>query len=413
MRLDPVRHSWMRATETRAVMEALTAAGAEARFVGGAVRNALLHCEVGDIDIATPLVPDEVMRRLSLARITALPTGIEHGTITAIVNGKSFEITTLRRDVTTDGRRAVVAFSTDWAEDAARRDFTINALYVSWDGELFDYTGGVPDLEAGRIRFIGVPSERIREDYLRILRLFRFHAWYGRGEIDSDAISAAKAERSGLRGLSGERVQKEFLRLLEAENPLPSLRAMAADAILAEILPAGANFERLSRLVGIDSGNFFEPDSVLRLAALLSSDPADVATVAVRFKLSNQDRDRLLDLAEAREPLSAYLGVREVRRLLYRWGTQAFRDRVLMDWSSDRQTSNAIAWRALLALADAWIRPKFPLSGVDVMAAGVSEGPIVGRVLSELEEWWIANDFPTDQPSLSEKLKAAARTYAP
>ena len=412
MRLDPDRHSWMRAKETRAVMEALTAADAEARFVGGAVRNALLHCEVGDIDIATPLVPDEVMRRLSLARITALPTGIGHGTITAIVDGKSFEITTLRRDVTTDGRRAIVAFSTDWAEDAARRDFTINALYVSRDGELFDYTGGVPDLEAGRIRFIGVPSERIREDYLRILRLFRFHAWYGRGEIDMDAISAARAERVGLRGLSGERIRKEFLRLLAAENPLPSLRAMAAATILAEILPAGANFERLSHLVGIDSGNFFEPDAVLRLAALLSPDPADVATVAERFKLSNQDRDRLLDLAEAREPLSAYLGIREVRRLLYRWGTQAFRDRVLIDWSSDQQTSNAIAWRALLALADAWIRPKFPFSGVDVMAAGVPEGPIVGRVLNELEEWWVANDFPTDQPLLSEKLKAVARTYA-
>lgn len=392
-------------------MDALSGSGGESRFVGGAVRDALLDRPVIDIDIATTLVPDEVMRQLSLAHITALPTGIEHGTVTAIVDGKVFEITTLRRDVATDGRHATVAFSTNWAEDAARRDFTINGLYASRDGEIFDYADGAGDLESGRVRFVGDPAQRIREDYLRILRLFRFHAWYGRGEVDPDALSAAVAARAGLQRLSGERIQKEFLRLLEAENPLVSLRTMAATGILAEIVPTSADLERIARLVAIDSANFFPPDPVFRLAALLPADIAVVEELAGRLKLSNRNRDRLLDMAELREPLLPQLGVREVRRLLYRWGAVQFRDRVLMDWSADPETSNVVAWRALLALADAWVRPQFPWSGREVMEAGVAEGPMVGRVLNELEEWWIASDFPTDRSSLTERLRAVANKY--
>lgn len=412
MRLDPARESWMRAKETRAVMQALTVAGAQARFVGGAVRNALLRSDVEDIDIATPLVPDEVMRRLSSAHINALPTGIEHGTVTAVVEGKPFEITTLRRDVATDGRRATVAFSDDWAEDAARRDFTINALYASLDGEVFDYTGGLGDLGARRVRFIGSPAERIREDYLRILRLFRFHAWYGKGEIDAQALAAAAAARANLQRLSGERIRKELLRLVEAEDPLLSLRRMAETGILAELVPAGANLDRLGHLVAIDSGNFFVPDPVLRLAALLPSDVGAVAAVGERLRLSNQDRDRLLVLAERHKTLSPRMAVRKARALLYRFGKETFRDRVLLDWSEDSERSNAVAWRALLAVADAWERPHFPLSGRDVMAAGVPEGPQVGRVLAEMEEWWIESDFTDDTSALAEKLEAAARSPA-
>src|SRR5437763_1428806 len=232
-KLDPAREPWMRTKEVCAVMEALTADGAAARFVGGAVRNALLDRAVGDIDIATPLVPDEVTRRLTRARIAALPTGIEHGTVTAAVNGRAFEVTTLRRDVSTDGRRAVVAFSEDWEEDAARRDFTINALYASFDGELFDYNSGIPDLAAGRIRFIGDPVQRIREDFLRILRLFRFHAWYGKGELDEHALYAAAAEREGMRILSGERIRNELFRLLQSDNPIPVLQVMQQHKILS------------------------------------------------------------------------------------------------------------------------------------------------------------------------------------
>ncbi|HSZ74578.1 MAG TPA: CCA tRNA nucleotidyltransferase [Rhizomicrobium sp.] len=399
--------SWMNAPETRAVMEAL----GEARFVGGAVRNALLGREVDDVDIATPLTPDEVTARLQKAGLGAVPTGIEHGTVTAIANSKPFEVTTLRRDVATDGRHATVAFTRDWREDASRRDFTMNALYTSADGEVFDYFGGIEDLHAGRVRFVGDPSTRIREDYLRILRLFRFHAWYGKGEIDSDGLRAAANEKVGLAQLSGERLQKETLKLLAADDPMSVLRAMAASTILSEILPGALNVARLEHLVANDTNNFFAPDALLRLAALMS-DAETARAIGDRFKFSNADRTRLEDLAGAREKIVSYLSIREVRKLLYRLGAKRFRDRVSLRWAEDAKASNAIQWRALLALADTWEAPRFPLTGRDVMAAGVPEGPLVGRILSEVEDWWIDSDFIEDEFSLAERLKAVVQATA-
>jgi poly(A) polymerase len=408
LRLDPKQHPWITAPETRAVIAAL---GEEnARFVGGAVRNALLGREVVDIDIATLLKPDQVIRRLEGAGIKAVPTGIDHGTITAVVNGKPFEVTTLRRDVETDGRHAVVAFSQDWAEDAKRRDFTMNALYASADGEVLDMVGGVDDLKMGRVRFVGDPVTRIREDYLRILRLLRFHAWYGKGEIDSEGLRAAASEKAGLKDLSGERIQREMLRLLEADDPMPSLRAMAATGILGEVLPAILNLPRLERLVAIDTDNFFAPDAILRLAALLS--PSDVRIVADKLRLSNQRRDRLTDLCCAQEKIVSYLSIKEVRKLLYLLGPARFRDRAFLKWAEDLKASNAIQWRALLALADSWQRPRFPLTGENVKAAGVPEGPLIGRILSEVEEWWIDSDFIDDEFSLAERLKAVVQATA-
>jgi poly(A) polymerase len=410
-RLEPAHEPWMRTNEVCAVMEALTGMGGEARFVGGAVRNALLDRAIDDIDIATPLLPDEVTRRLQRAKIAALPTGVEHGTVTAVLNGRVLEVTTLRRDVSTDGRRAVVSFSDNWEEDAARRDFTINALYASFDGKLFDYNGGLADLASGRIRFIGDPVQRIREDYLRILRLFRFHAWYGRGDIDGAALAAAAAEREGMRILSGERIHKELLRLLEAENPIPVLHAMKQQKILEEILRGDADLDQLERLVGIDNDNFFRPDPLLRLAIVASirGDPARVQTMTERLKLSNEERDRLLALAITDVRPNPYLPVRDVRQILYRMGKARFRDRVMLAWAGDAKQSNTIAWRALLALTDAWERPRFPLTGREVMAAGVPEGPLVGRVLSEVENWWVEHDFTEDARSLDERLKIAVQ----
>jgi len=396
----------MTAPETRAVMSAL----GEARFVGGAVRNTLLGRAVEDIDIATPLPPAEVVKRLEAAGIKAVPTGIDHGTITAVARGKPFEVTTLRRDVETDGRHAVVAFSTDWAEDAKRRDFTMNALYASADGDVLDTVGGVDDLKAGRVRFVGDPATRIREDYLRILRLFRFHAWYGKGEVDSDGLRAAASENAGLKSLSGERVQKEMLRLLEAPDPMPSLRAMAATRILGGVLPGALDLPRLERLVAIDTDNFFAPDGVLRLAALLSR--SEARTVADKLRLSNQQRDRLTDICGAQEKIVSYLSIKEVRKLLYLLGAARFKDRVFLKWAEDSRASNAIQWRALLALADSWQRPRFPLTGQNVMAAGVPEGPLVGRILGEVEEWWIDSDFIADEFSLAERLKAVVQATA-
>jgi poly(A) polymerase len=412
MKLDPSRETWMTAPETRAVLDALQAEGGEARFVGGVVRNALMHRAVTDIDIATPLWPDDVTRLLRDARLGAVPTGIEHGTVTAIAAGKPFEITTLRRDVTTDGRRATVAFTDNWKEDASRRDFTMNALYASPDGTVFDYFGGLADIEASRVRFVGDPTTRIREDYLRILRLFRFHAWYGRGDLDADALRAAAAEKSGLARLSGERIQKELLKLLDAENPTPVLRTMAATGILPELLPGALNLPQLEKLIEIDRSNFFAADAMLRLAAMLPSDPQVAEAVADRLRLSNADRERLTDLAGDTEKIVSYLSIREVRKLLYRLGPQRFRDRVRLRWAEDPKESNAIQWRALLALADAWQRPVFPLSGKDVMAAGVVQGPLIGRILGEVEEWWIDSDFTEDEFSLAERLKAIVQAIA-
>ncbi len=407
--LDPKRHPWMTAAETRAVLDAL---GGEGRFVGGAVRNALLGQPVADIDIATPLLPDDVTKRLAKAGLGAVPTGIEHGTVTAIADGKPYEVTTLRRDVSTDGRRATVAFTTDWAEDAQRRDFTMNALYASADGDILDTVGGVADLEAGRVRFVGDPATRIREDYLRILRLFRFHAWYGKGEMDSAALHAAAAEKAGLAQLSGERVQKELLRLLEADEPAAVLRLMAASGILGEVLPGALDIARLERLAAVDAGAFFAPDPVLRLAALLPADPAAVEAVAKKLKLSNKDAGRLDDIAGATEKIVSYLSVKEMRKLLYRIGPARFKDRVFLKWAEDRKESNAVQWRMLLAVADAWERPKFPLSGREVMLAGVPEGPLIGRILQEVEDWWVDADFIEDEFSLAERLKAVVQATA-
>ncbi|MBV9063522.1 MAG: CCA tRNA nucleotidyltransferase [Alphaproteobacteria bacterium] len=352
------------------------------------------------------------MQRLEAAGIGAVPTGIEHGTVTAIANGKTFEITTLRRDVSTDGRRATVDFGTEWKEDAARRDFTMNALYATLEGEVFDYFGGLADLQAGRVRFVGDPATRICEDYLRILRLFRFHAWYGRGEIDAAALQAAAAQKSGLAILSGERIQKEMLKVLEAENPSPVLRIMAAAGILVEIMAGDPNLRRLENLVQIDRENFFDPDSLLRLAAMLSEDREVTATFSDRLKLSNAARERLRDLASPEQKIVSYLSIREVRKLLYRLGTQRFKDCARLRWAEDPKHSNAVQWRALLAMADAWQRPVFPITGGDVMAAGVAQGPLVGRILAEVEEWWIDSDFTEDEFSLAERLKAVVQAIA-
>lgn len=389
-------------------MEALSANGGAARFVGGCVRNALLGAPVEDIDIATPLTPDEVTRRLLAAGMQAVPTGIEHGTITAVTNKKPFEITTLRRDVSTDGRRATVAFSTDWAEDAQRRDFTMNALYADQAGQVFDLIGGIADLQARRVRFIGDASRRIAEDFLRILRLFRFHAWYGKGEIDADGLTACAAARAQIKTLSGERIQKEMLKLMGAEHPIPVLRAMAASGVLGEVLPGELKFARFQRLCEIDADTFFAADGLLRLGALLGDGP-QASEIAARWRLSNDDRDRLSGMLGEPTKIVPYLSILEVRRALYRFGVPRFKDWVRLRWAEDPKASNVYQWRALLALAESWVRPVLPVTGANVLAAGVPHGPLVGKVLAEVEAWWIDADFTDDPFSLAERLKAVVQ----
>jgi poly(A) polymerase len=406
---------WMTAPATRAVIDALEAAGGpgSARFVGGCVRDAILKRPIGDIDIATPLTPDVVTKALTDSGLKAVPTGIEHGTVTAIADHKPFEITTLRRDVETDGRRAVVAFTNDWAEDAARRDFRLNALYLEPNGRLHDPTGGgIADARAGRIVFVGDAETRIREDYLRILRFFRFYAWFGKGEADAEGLKACAALKDGVKTLSGERVSKELLKLLAAEDPRASVRLMASSGVLSALLPEAGPLARFDNLVEIETGMLFEEDAELRLAALLPDDRNAVTGAARRLRLSNALRDRLIAACSDDLRLTSFMSPREMRRAIYRLGAETFKDRIKLAWAASERTATYVQWRMLYAYADAWTPPPFPLDGAEIMAAGVPEGPLIGQVRREVEDWWIDLDFTDDKMAVLERLKAVAQGLA-
>ena len=373
---------WMRDATTRRVMRVLMASDAEPRFVGGAVRDALLGRLPREIDIATPLAPDAVMRRLSAAGIRAVPTGIAHGTVTAATPKRLFEITTLRRDVETDGRHAKVAFGVDWAADAQRRDFTMNALSLDRHGRLHDDVGGLADLKAGRVRFVGDPAMRIREDVLRLLRYYRFFAHYGKGAGDRAARAACRAAARLLPNLSAERVAAEFLNLLTAPDPLPALRMMQADGVLNAVLPESAGLARLRRLVALEP----QADPIRRLAALIAR---DAGRVAERFKLSGAQRDRLAALL-AKPAIALDADRAAQRRALYRWGATVYADRVLLA-AAARPRPGRVS--RLLRLAQGWKGGRFPLRGRDLLAAGVAPGPQIGALLTALEAWWIKGDF--------------------
>jgi poly(A) polymerase len=406
---------WMTHPATRAVIAALEAAGGpgSARFVGGCVRNALLKQPIADIDIATPLTPDAVTEALTKAGLKAHPTGIEHGTVTAVAHGKPFEITTLRRDVETDGRRAVVAFTTDWTEDAQRRDFRLNALYADANGRLYDPTaGGLADARAGRIVFVGDARTRIREDSLRILRFFRFQAWYGRTEPDAAGLAACAALRGHIQHLSAERVSAELLKLLAAEDPRATVRLMAQTGVLGVALPEAQGLDRFERLVAIETEMLFSEDPLLRLAALLPDDPATGEAMAERLRLSNAQRDRLVAALNPEPRLVSWMSPRETRRLVYRLGAEALCDRVTLAWAASNRPAATTQFRALLPTARSFTPPRFPLTGEEVMGAGVAKGPLVGEVMREVERWWVENDFIDDKMALIERLKAVAQGMA-
>ena len=406
---------WMTATETAAVLDALEAAGGTdcARFVGGCVRNTLIGKPVSDIDIATRLTPDQVTQALKAAGLKAVPTGVEHGTVTAVAGGKPFEITTLRRDVATDGRRAVVAFTDDWGEDARRRDFTLNSLYAHRDGTVFDPTGhGCADARAGRIVFVGEAEERVREDYLRILRFFRFFAWYGAGPADDAALAACESLKGEIRTLSAERVSKELLKLLAADDPREAVGLMARTGVLGEVLPAPIDLARFAGMVAIEDDQLFENEPLLRLAALLPDDQVGAVQFAERLRLSNADRDRLAAALAPTPAFKSWMSPREIRRAVYRLGAQPFRDRAKLAWARADRTAATPQWRGMIALGEGWVRPAFPLTGEDVIAAGAPKGPLVGQVLREVEDWWVDHDFIDDKMSTIEKLKSVVQGMA-
>jgi len=398
---------WMQGTAVTRVLELLGAGDIDVRVVGGAVRNAVMGLAVSEIDIATPELPAQVIARLTAANVKAVPTGLDHGTVMAVVGAETFEITTLRRDTACDGRHADVAFTTDWQEDARRRDFTVNAMSLRPDGSLFDYHGGVADARAGRIRFVGEASDRIREDYLRILRFFRFFALYGQAAPDAATLAACRAHADGLTRLSAERIHQELEKTLSAARPLAAVTFMAEAGVLTRVLPE-AKPEALARFLDIER----QCDWLLRLAALLPNEAA-ARSISDRFKLSNAARERLSALLRPSPVVDPNVDPASVWRALYRLGGGLVADRLTLAWARAGAGNGAgsAPWRALLKAAESWTPKTLPVDGTDVLALGVPPGPAVGRILSSAEEWWIRAGFAPDREETLGHLRHLVGQY--
>jgi poly(A) polymerase len=391
-KLPRIRSTWLRDPRLQLLLKALEMAGGEARVAGGAVRNAILRQPVSDIDVATTLVPGDVARICKNAGFAVHPTGIEHGTLTVVVQTLIVEVTTLRKDVETDGRRAVVAFTTDWATDAARRDFTMNALYCDRAGKIYDFTDGYADCQKHRVKFVGSPARRIAEDALRILRFFRFHAQYGSGTIDKTGLAACVRSRKMIKTLSAERIRVELLKLLVAPGAVAVLKTMIASKILSEILSHHTDLRMISRL---------PLDPLIRLAAL-SAQPDALKTL---LRLSNDEAQRIKRIVEA-PFVSPTLKPKEQLRLLYQLRPETWRDAVAQSFAHSYDKVMTAAWKKLSSLPDRIAVPVFPVTGHDLIALGLAPGPTLGQMMQKLEDWWVASDFkPT-----KEELLARART---
>ena len=382
--------TWRARPGMKRLLAALDAAAGETRYVGGCVRDTLLGLAVSDVDLATRLKPEAVLERLGKARIKAVPTGIAHGTVTAVIAGAPVEVTTLRRDVATDGRRATIAYTGDWREDAARRDFTINALLADpGSGEIFDYFGGQDDLQAGRVRFIGEPLSRIAEDHLRILRFFRFHARFGAGPPDAAALDACAARANDLMALSRERIADELLKLLGLPDPAPTVALMIANGILRPVLPEIGAADRLTALVAAEAEARIAAEPIRRLAALLPADPEVAAAVAARLRLSKRAARRLVSAVDptldAPEPLA------------YRIGNAEAVDRFLLAGKTGID----------LPALQLWPRPRLGIGGGDLIAMGLQPGPVVAATLQAIERDWAAEGFRADK----EGVRALARRH--
>lgn len=419
---DPIslagRADWLAEKHLQRLLAVLAQGGEQARIAGGAVRNALIGQPVADIDIATTCLPDETIRRAEAAGFKAVPTGIEHGTVTVIAAGTPYEITTLRADIETDGRRAKVSFGRDWKADAERRDFTINALYAEADGTVIDLVGGVADIEARRLRFIGDAEQRIREDYLRILRFFRFFAWYGDGRPDADGLKACARLKEGLGQLSAERIWSELKKLLLAPDPSRALLWMRQAGVLTSALPESEKWgiDAIHGLTKTEKDLSWAPDPLLRLEAIVPPDATRMKTLAERLKLSTNEADRLRHwaLAASVEPKTSEA---ELAKKLYAGDRQGFVDRLRLSLASARaravEDSDALiqagGFSRLLAFALKWEKPVFPVKGADLTALGASPGPKLGAILKNLEKEWIGSGFSLDRDALLERAAEALK----
>ncbi|MEX4009129.1 CCA tRNA nucleotidyltransferase [Neoaquamicrobium sediminum] len=408
------RAGWLRDESLQRLLSVLSEDGEEARVAGGAIRNTLLGQPVTDIDIATTNVPDETERRAVAAGFKTVPTGKEHGTITVIADGHAYEVTTLRDDVETDGRRARVVFGRDWKRDAERRDFTINALYATAQGDVVDLVGGLADLDTRTLRFIGDAETRIREDYLRILRFFRFFAWYGAGRPDADGIRACARLKDGLARLSAERVWSELRKLLAAPDPSRALLWMRQSGVLTAILPESEKWgiDAIHGLVAAERDLGWQADPMLRLAAIIPPDEARVSAMAERLKMSNAEAQRLGAWAGA-SPVHHATSEAAMAKVAYRGDVGGLRDRLRLALASARaraaQDDGALIEAGgnarLLRFLDAWQRPVFPLKGSDLTALGIQPGPGVGVTLRTLEDAWIDSGFSLDREKLIDRAR--------
>jgi poly(A) polymerase len=400
--------AWLREGAVARLLTLLNRDGEEARVVGGAVRDTLLKLPVAEIDVATTALPEEVMRRVRAAGGKAVPTGIEHGTVTANVDHHPVEVTTLREDVETFGRKARVVFGRDWRADAERRDFTINALSVAADGQVHDYVGGLADISARRVRFIGEPQRRIAEDYLRILRFFRFHAHFGAGPPDPAGVHACILGRSGFETLSRERVRMEMLKLLLAARATPTLAVMAETGLLGLVLGGVPHLASFENMIKVEAALGLKADPVRRLGALAVWVEEDAERLTDRLRLSNAESERLLAL-EGWRRIAPQPDAKAARALLYRLGSASFADRVLVAWSRSEAGAADAAWHQLASLPQRWQAPVFPLKAAEFMSLGIAAGPALGAAMRAAEAAWIAADFPADRAAIDAIAKEAAQ----
>ena len=401
VRLTATRAPWLFEPGLQKLLAALSDGGEDARVAGGSVRDALLQRPIGDLDVATTTVPDETVRRAEAAGFRTIPTGIDHGTVTVMVDGQPVEVTTLRADVDTDGRHATVAFGRDWATDAGRRDFTINGLYATAKGDVIDLVGGLADIDKRNLRFIGDPEKRIREDFLRILRFFRFFAWYGAGRPDAEGLKACARLKDGLSRLSAERVWSELRKLLSAPDPSRALLWMRQASVLTTILPESEKWgiDAIHGLVAAEQARGWTPDPLLRLAAIVPRDPPRIKAMAERLRMSNAEGERLVAFAAAPD-MSSKVRAADLPALLYRGDRQAVIDRLRLAIAGSPVADEAAMMAGLLETAQNWEKPVFPIRGDDLKTAGIAPGPAMGEMLRRLEDLWVESGFALDRDQL-------------
>lgn len=403
--------TWMLEPDTGRLFGALNEAGHTIRFVGGCIRDTIAGHPVSDIDLATDALPERVTEVLSAAKIRVVPTGVDYGTVTALTGEQAYEITTLRKDVATNGRHAQVEFTDDWYEDAARRDFTFNALSADRDGRVYDYFNGLEDLNAGKVRFIGDALARIEEDYLRILRFFRFHAYFAKSGPDPESFSACRSAVTRVKALSGERIWNEFSRTLVAPKAVSVCQMMEEIGLLGLLLPVERVVPRVEALSTLEKILSLEPDPIRRLTALIAPNRSETRKIAARLKFSRADTRRLENLICNRGVLDMKINDLSLRRALYSSNSGQVCDFILLNWAGEISSEaggmrrSQKAWRDIWEIASAWTSPEFPLNGRDIVEIGIEEGPLVGELLSDLEEWWVGQSFHPDREACLTELK--------